>query len=66
MFLCEKKRFISSPNIKGSNNLDIHKSFTYILKRSGPKIDPWDTPQKISRFEVSRGLACRKWLSFQR
>lgn len=33
MFRCEKKRFISSANIIGS--------FTCVMNRSGPKIDPW-------------------------
>ena len=34
MFLCEKKRFVSSANIMSSNILDtLHKSFTYIMKR---------------------------------
>ena len=41
MLLCEKKRFVSSANIMGSNISDtLHKSFTYIMKRNGPKIDP--------------------------
>ena len=40
MFLCEKKRFISSANIMGSNTLDtLHKSVTHTMKRVGPKID---------------------------
>ena len=40
MFLCEKKRFASSANIMDSNVLDsLHKSFTYVMKRSGPKVD---------------------------
>ena len=41
MLLREKKTLISFANIMGSNILDTpHKSFTYIMKRSGPKIDP--------------------------
>ena len=41
MLLCERKRFVSSVNIMGSNVVDtLHKSFTYIMKRSDPKIDP--------------------------
>ena len=53
MLLCEKKRFVSSANIMGSNILDaLHKSFTYIMKRSSPKIDPWGTPQIMSRLDV--------------
>ena len=41
MLMCEKKSFASSANIMGSNILDtFHKSFTYIMKRSGLKIDP--------------------------
>ena len=41
MFLCEKIRFVSSANIMSSNILDaLHKSFTYIMKRSCPKAYP--------------------------
>ena len=41
MLLCEKERFVPSANIMGSIILDtLHKSFTYIMKRSGPRIDP--------------------------
>ena len=41
MFLCVKKMFLSFANIMGSNILvTLHKSFTYIMKRSVPKIGP--------------------------
>ena len=51
MFLCEKKRFVSSANIMGSNILyTLHKSFPYIMKRSG-------TPQIISRLDVFKAPA---------
>ena len=37
MLSCEKKRFVSSENIMGSNILDtLHKSFPHIMKRSDP------------------------------
>ena len=53
IFLYEKKRFVSSANIKGSNILDtLHKSFTYIMKRSSPKMNPWGTPQIMSKLDV--------------
>ena len=53
MFLYEKKRFVPSANITGSNILDtLHKSFTCIMKRSGPNINPWGTPQIISKLDV--------------
>ena len=46
----------------GSNILDtLHKSFTYIMKRSGPKIDPWGTPQIISSLDVFIAPACTNW-----
>lgn len=35
------------------NVLDaLHKSFTYITKRSVPNIDPWGTPNIILRLNV--------------
>ena len=41
MFLCEKKRFLLSANIMGSNTLDtLDKSVAHIMKRIDPKIDP--------------------------
>ena len=53
MLLFEKKRFLSSANIMGSNILDkLHKSFTYVMKRSDPKIDRGDTPQILSESKV--------------
>ena len=59
MLLCEKKRFVSSANIMGSNILDtLHKSFTYIMKRSDPKIDSSGTPQIISSLDVFIAPAC--------
>ena len=67
MLLCEKKRSVSSANIMGSNILDtLHKSFTYIMKRSGPKIDPWGTPQIISRLDVFIAPACINCFLFER
>ena len=67
MFLCEKKRFVSSADIMGSNILDtLHKSFTYIMKRSGPKIDLCGTAQIISRVDVFIASACRNCFLFER
>ena len=67
MLLCEKNRFVSSANIMGSNILDtLHKSFTYIMKRSGPKIDPWGTPQIISRLDVFIAPVCINCFLFER
>ena len=41
-----KKRLVSSVNITGSNKRDTFgRSLTYTRNRSGPKIDPWGTPQ---------------------
>ena len=55
MFLCENKRIVSSGNIMDSNILDtLDKSFTYIIKRSDPKIDP----QIISRLDISIAPVC--------
>ena len=45
---------MSSTNIISSNILDtLHKSFTYIMNRIGPKIDPWVTPQIKLSSDVS-------------
>ena len=61
MFLCEKKRFAPSANIMGSNILDrLLKSFTYIMKRSSPKTDPWSIPQIISRLDLFHGTCVYK------
>ena len=46
MFLWLKKRLVSSANIIGSNKRDAFgRSLTYTRNRSGPRIDPWGTPQ---------------------
>ena len=67
MFLCQKKRFVSSVDIMGSNILDtIHTSFRYILKRSGRKIDPRGTPQIISRLDVFIAPDCINCFLFER
>ena len=51
--LLREKKTVSFANIMGSNILDTpYKSFTYIMKRSGPKIDPRGTPQIMSRLDV--------------
>ena len=51
----------------GSNVLDtLHKSFRYIMKRSGLKIDPWVTPQIISRLDVFIALPCINCFLFER
>ena len=43
IFLCQRKRFVSSANSMGSNIIDaIHKSFAYIMNRRDVKIDPCD------------------------
>ena len=62
MLLCEKKRFVSSANIMGSNILEtLLKSFTYIMKRSGTKIDPSGSPQIIPRLDAFVPPACIKY-----
>ena len=67
MFLCEKKRFISSANIMGSNTLDtLHKSVTHTMKRIGPKIDHWGTPQIISKLDAFMALVCLNCFLFER
>ena len=67
MLLCEKKRFVSSANITGSNILyTLHKSFPYIMKRSDPKIDTSGTPQIISRLDVFKASACISCFLFER
>ena len=67
MFLCEKKRIVSSANIIGSNILNtLHKSCTYTIKRSGLKIDPRDTPQMISRLDVFVAPASINCFLFER
>ena len=51
----------------GSNILDIlQKSFPYIIKKSGPKIDPWGTPQITSRLDVFIAPACINCFLFER
>ena len=46
MSLRLKKRLVSSANIIGSNKRDAFgRSLTYTRNRSGPRIDPWGTPQ---------------------
>ena len=67
MFLYEKKRFVSSANITGSNIRDtLHKSFTYIMKRSNLKINPWGTPQIISKLDVFISPAHMNCFLFER
>ena len=46
MTLWLKKRLVSSANIIRSTKRDeFGRSLTYTRNRSGPKIDPWETPQ---------------------
>ena len=46
----------------GSNILEtLLKSFTYIMKRSGPKIDPSGSPQIIPRLDAFVPPACIKY-----
>lgn len=57
MFSCEERMFVSSANIIDSNNFDtLHKSFTCIMNRIGPKIDPSGTPQIILSFIDGLGV----------
>ena len=47
---CERKRFVSSANKIKIKMLDASaRSFIYIKNKSGPKIDPWRTPQFARR-----------------
>jgi hypothetical protein len=45
-FLLEIKTLVSSANIMGFDKLFIvrGRSFMYIIKSKGPRIDPWGTP----------------------
>jgi hypothetical protein len=45
-FLLEIKTLVSSANIMGCDKLFIvgGRSFMYIIKSKGPRIDPWGTP----------------------
>jgi hypothetical protein len=45
-FLLEIKTLVSSVNIMGFDKLFIVgvRSFMYIIKSKGPRIDPWGTP----------------------
>ena len=46
MSLKLKKRLVSSANIIGSNKRDAFgRLLTYTRNRSGPRTDPWGTPQ---------------------
>lgn len=57
MFSCEERMFVSSANIIDSNNFaTLHKSFTCIMKRIGPKIDPWGASQIILGFIDGLGV----------
>ena len=50
----------------GSNILDtLHKSFRYIMKRNDLKIDPWGTPQIISRLDVFTAPPCINFFLFE-
>ena len=43
-----QNKFVSSANSIGAVYLQTsHRSLMYIRKRSGPKIDPWGTPQMM-------------------
>jgi hypothetical protein len=53
-FLLEIMTLVTSVIIMGSDEIFIvgGKSFTYIMKNKGPRIDPWGTPRfTVLQFE---------------
>jgi hypothetical protein len=66
MSLSESDRVVSSANKSENRLVHFGRSFIYIRKRIGPRIEPCGTPLSIFNIELDTLLIATNWFLFDK